>query len=78
MEMKFQFTVRWITRDPVKIDAIRKRFDIPDYTTMNGWSPAEIKREDMSVFNECIKRGLFSIIPKKWCKNGGLYIFKSR
>lgn len=67
--------VRWVTRDKEAITAIRKRFGIPDYTTVNGLSPAEIKPEDMPMFEECARRNFFGIIRKKWCKNGGQYIF---
>lgn len=67
--------VRWATNDREAIAAIRKRFDIPTYTTVNGWTPAEIKPEDMELFEECARRGFFGIIRRKWCKNGGHYVF---
>lgn len=67
--------VRWNTRDQEAIAAIRKRFNIPTYTTVNGWSPAEIKPEDMPMFEECARRNFFGIIRRKWCKNGGQYFF---
>ena len=70
--------VKWITNDKKAIEAIRQRFNIPHYTTLNGWSPAEIKPEDWTVFQECANRGFFGIIDVKWCKNGDLYSFKSR
>lgn len=70
--------VRWTTRDEEAIAAIRERFNLPDYTTLNGWTPAEIKPEDMDMFEECARRGFFGIIREKWCKNGGQYNFSSR
>lgn len=70
--------VRWRTKDKGAIAAIRKRFNIPDYTTVNGFSPAEIKAEDMAVFEECSRRGFFGILHQKWCKNGEVYVFNSR
>ena len=70
--------VRWTTRDEEAIAAIRKHFNLPNYTTLNGWTPAEIKLEDMDMFEECARRGFFGIIREKWCKNGGQYIFSSR
>lgn len=70
--------VRWTTRDEEAIAAIRERFNLPNYTTLNGWTPAEIKPEDMDMFEECARRGFFGIIREKWCKNGGQYIFPSR
>lgn len=72
-----QLTIKWLTRDPSKISKIRRRFAIPDYTTLNGLSPAEISAADMPVFEECMKRGLFCIVPLKWCKNGGRFAFIS-
>lgn len=71
------FVIRWNTRDSGAIEAIRKRFGIPGYTTLNGWSPAEITHSDLPVFEECARRNFFSILPKKWYKNGDHYIFKS-
>ena len=70
-----QFTIKWLTRDPVAIVAIRKRFGIPQYTTINGWSPAEIRPEDLEMFEETRCRGFFSIMDYKWCKNGGTFAF---
>lgn len=72
-----KFVIRWGTRDMEAISLIRKRFNIPSYTTLNGWSPVEIEPADKEVFDECARRGFFSILPKKWCKNGGLFSFTS-
>lgn len=76
--MAVKFVIRWNTRDAEAIAAIRKRFNIPEYTTVNGLTPAEIAPEDMEVFEECARRGFFGIMPLKWCKNGDQYIFTSR
>lgn len=73
-----RLTIRWITRNKDAIAAIRKRFNIPEYTTVNGLSPAEISKEDMPVFEETARRGFIGIIREKWCKNGGHYIFPIR
>lgn len=54
---------------------IREKFGIPKYETLNGWNPAEIKDEDWELFEETARRGFFYIMDKKWCKNGGQYIF---
>lgn len=67
--------IRWDTRDPDAIEAIRRRFNIPKHTTVNGITPAEIKPEDRELFEETARRGFFGIIRRKWCKNGGQYIF---
>ena len=47
---KEKMIVRWITKDKAAVDAIRKRFQIPEHTTLNGLSPVEISQEDMPVF----------------------------
>lgn len=75
--MAVKFVIRWHTRDTKAIDKIRKRFGIPDYTTLNGWSPAEIQERDMDVFMECARRGFFGILNQKWCKNGDHFVFTS-
>ena len=67
-----------MTRDEATIRKIRERFNIPEYTTINGWSPAEISDEDMEIFQETAKRGFFSILTQKWCKNGVHFSFISR
>lgn len=69
--------IRWRTRDKKAIYAIRERFKIPEYNTINGWSPAEIETQDIELFKECVRRGFFSIIPGKWCKNGEVFSFTS-
>ena len=74
---KIKFVIRWGTRDKEAIFKIRKRFNIPDYTTLNGWSPVEIDSADKDIFDECARRGFFSILPVKWCQNGDLFSFKS-
>ncbi len=70
--------IRWATKDRAAIEAIRKRFGIPRYTTVNGLSPVELKPEDREVFEECERRGFFSIIRRKWCKNGAHFVFLIR
>ena len=73
-----KLTIKWLTKDKEAIDAIRRRFNIPNYTTINGWSPAEITAEDMALFEECARRKFFIIMPYKWCKNGGTFSLISR
>ena len=69
--------IRWRTKDLEAIAAIRNRFNIPNYTTVNGLSPAEITLENKDLFEECQRRGFFGIIRRKWRKNGDHYIFNS-
>lgn len=73
-----EMIVRWITRDADAVAAIRKRFNMPNHTTLNGLTPVDIRDEDMEVFEECAQRGFFAVIRQKWCKNGGQNISPSR
>lgn len=59
------------------LEAIRKRFNIPRYVTINGESPVEISEEDRPLFEETARRGFFSVLHVKWCKNGEVFSFKS-
>lgn len=77
-EASQRLVIKWRSKlDAAKKEAIRHRFGIPAYETLNGLSPVELKAEDRGAFEETARRGFFSILPMKWCKNGGLYVFKS-
>lgn len=65
--------VRWQTKNAESIRLIRKRFDIPQYTTINGHSPAIIKPADKEVFLETVRRGFISYLPVDWSFNGFSY-----
>lgn len=65
--------VKWFTKDKAAISAIRKRFGIPPYTTINGWSPAMVREEDLDMFRETARRGFFSCIETEWAFNGATY-----
>lgn len=67
--------IRWTTRDAKAIEAIRKRFGIPVYTTINGFSPVLLNEVDREIFEETSRRGYFAIIHEKWCKNGASITF---
>lgn len=69
--------IRWITRDKEAIRLIRERFQMPQYTTVNGLSPADIKDEDIPLFEETSKRGFFGFWHQKWCIKGGVLVFLS-
>lgn len=63
-------TIYWNTRhldpkDVLKIKKkIRDRFSIPNYTTVNGETPCEIRDEDMELLRETEKRGFIQIRNK--------------
>lgn len=68
--------VYWHNRvSPEAIEAIRKKFGIPHYTTVNGESPCEVDDEQMALLRECERRGFLAIRQKKWCKNGDQFIW---
>lgn len=43
---------------------IKAKFNIPDYTSINGETPCEIKDEDLPLLRECEKRGFIQIRNK--------------
>lgn len=63
-------TIYWNTRhlDPKDVLEIKKkirdRFNIPNYTTVNGETPCEIQDEDMELLRECEKRGFIQLRNK--------------
>ena len=65
-----RLTVKWRTRNPTSIQKIRAKFGIPDYTTINGWSPVEIAEHDMPVLRECVRLRFLVIVPYTWRKDG--------
>lgn len=68
-----KLTISWHTKNAESIQLIRERFNIPRYTTVNGWTPCEIKPEDMPIFEETARRGYFSILHKPWERVGNTY-----
>jgi hypothetical protein len=76
---KERFLIRWITRDKRLIERIRQRFNIPHYTTVNGYSPIEVSEEDMPVLQETKRRGFIGLNRDiTWCKKGEVFVFISR
>lgn len=63
-------TIYWNTRhlDPKDVSKIKKkireRFNISNYTTVNGETPCEIRDEDMELLRETEKRGFIQIRNK--------------
>ena len=71
MAEKIKLVVCWRKCDAGTIQRIRQRFGMPTYTTVNGWTPAEILEEDMPLLEETARRGFLYILRHvKWCKNG--------
>lgn len=65
--------IKWLTRDQEAISSIRKYFNWPDYTTVNGWSPGTINSKDREMLEECARRGFFTYFEKDWTFNGLSY-----
>lgn len=71
MESKKQkVTIYWNIRHVKKEDVpeikrrIRERFNIPNYTTVNGETDCEICEENMKLLRETEKRGFIQIRNK--------------
>ena len=67
---KQKVTIYWNTRH-IKLEdipevkrKIRERFNIPDYTTINGETDCEICEGDMELLRETEKRGFIQIRNK--------------
>lgn len=76
MAEKIKLVVCWKKCNAETIKRIRQRFGMPTYTTVNGWTPVEILKEDMPLLEETARLGYISILRHvKWCKNGGTFSF---
>ena len=73
--MKTKCVVYWKKCDPEAVKSIRKKFNIPAYTTINGESPCEVDDEQMKLLREVEARGFLQIRMKKWCKNGEVFVW---
>lgn len=56
--------VYWVTKDTEKVTAIREKFNLPTYTSLNGETPADVSESGMELLRECEKRGLIQIRNK--------------
>lgn len=65
--------IRWHTRNENTIRRIRERFNVPAYTTINGWSPASLKEADRKTLDETAQRGFISYMAVNWQFNGVSY-----
>lgn len=63
-------TIYWDARHLPKEKAIetknkiKEKFNIPNYTSINGETPCDIKDEDMELLRECERRGFIQIRNK--------------
>ena len=63
-------TIYWDARHLPKEKAfeakekIKAKFNIPNYTTINGETSCEIREEDLPLLRECEKRGFIQIRNK--------------
>jgi hypothetical protein len=49
---------------PIIRKRIREKFNIPDYLSINGETPCEIKDSDMELLKETARRGFIQIRSK--------------
>lgn len=65
-----RITVYWVTRNPDVIVRIRKKFNVPSYTSVNYETECEIKNEDFPLLEETERRGFIRIRNKntRLCK----------
>lgn len=68
-----KLVIKWNTSDSKAIEAIRKRFGIPTYTTVNGFTPAILPAQDLAMFEETARRGYFNYRRVEWTFNGTSY-----
>lgn len=68
-----KIVIHWQTKNEESISLIRKRFGIPQYTTINGQTPALLNPEDRPIFDETARRGYFSYDFRDWTFNGMSY-----
>lgn len=65
--------IHWWTRNEESIRLIREYFGIPQYTTVNGKTPAILKPKDQEMFEETARRGYFTYRRVEWTFNGLSY-----
>lgn len=68
-----RIVIHWNTKDEESIKLIRARFNIPKYTTLNGFTPAILPVHDLAMFEETARRGYFNYRRVEWKFNGTSY-----
>lgn len=68
-----KIVIHWNTKDEESIKKIRARFNIPKYTTLNGFTPAILPANDLAMFEETVQRGYFNYRRVEWTFNGTSY-----
>lgn len=57
-------TIYWKTKDRTSISRIREKFNLPNYMTVNGETPCNVRDEDMELLREVERRGFIKIRDK--------------
>lgn len=56
--------IYWVTKDTESIRRIREKFNLSSYISVNGETPADIRKEDIPLLKETEKRGFIQIRNK--------------
>lgn len=65
MEKKCHFRIYWKTRNKEAIRQIREKFGMPNGTTVNGETEADIEEGLIPLLEETAKRGFIQIRERK-------------
>lgn len=55
--------IKWTRKGMKRREEICKQFGFSNYLTLNHESLEYVKPEDLSLFNETVKRGFLSVFP---------------
>ena len=60
-----EITIYWTTHDREDIKRIREKFNIPNYTSINGETPCDVSDSDLKLLLETEKRGFIQLRKKE-------------
>lgn len=66
MEKRCHFRIYWKTRNKEAIRQIREKFGMPNGTTVNGETEADIDAELVPLLRETARRGFIQIRKQKY------------
>lgn len=60
-----KITIYWRTTNQEDIKRIREKFNLPNYTSINGETPCEVSDSDLPILLEVEKRGFIQLRKKE-------------